>query len=332
MKRAFMHEGKEDRSLEFAHPGKPCDEARLANIESTLGKVLPPRYREVIMTTGGGILGINTRVILDSHSSSRDDEVFHIDQMWGNGATTNGSDNNIDSVVPFLADEYQIPDSVLLFATSNSGMHGYFVINYYLEGYPPGSVLYVDDEINGQITKISDTFDQFIGNVQQDTESPSGRDYGTPQLTPVEGAKKGALSEDLIRMVDTAPVRDAEELVRAAAAQKVSQEKPYAIGSDENSKILLDIFMWLLSGYRPVWNFDDFAFGRKETSSPNFDTIIKDCFSTGENYMGFNYSRFKLNIWWDDRVGNGFLVNSGQGYQFKEDYLNSLFNTLRETL
>lgn len=329
-----MKNSMDSAGIRFSHPGQACDDNRVLEIETALGRRLPHSYRAALKETGCGVVDRSNSFIAfpDSHRDNEHsvEDGVNIDQIWGNGTASNGSENNIDQVVPFLSKEWGLPEGVLLFATSEAGMHECIVMNYELADYPHGSILLLDTEQGGEITKLADSFDDLvdiIGRNNNDSRQDDVRDSFT--LTPVEGAETGSLSRDLTRMIHLSPVSDAEALVRTAAARKVSRPAPYLIENDEYSRTLLDMFMWLLSEQREVREAGDFRNSAGDSGIPSFRTMITDSFSTGAGYIGFSSSRFFLTTWWDDRVDKGFLINTGHGYRFREDYMSSLFNTLR---
>lgn len=320
--------------IRFSHPGQDCDDNRVLELESALGRRLPRSYRTILKESGCGVVDSSNSFIPfpDSRRDSEDgvEDGISIDQIWGNGTASNGSENNINQVVPFLSEEWGLPEEVLLFATSEAGMHECIVINYELTDYPRGSILLLDTEQGGEITKLADSFDDLVDIIVRNRNDPRQDDVrDSSALTPVEGAETGPLSDDLTRMIHLSSVSDAEALVRNAAARKVSQPAPYSIEHDEYSRTLLDIFMWLLSEQREVHDVGDFKKCTGRPDSPCFRTMVTGSFSTGVGYIGFNYSNFDLNKWWEDRITNGFLINTGHGYRFREEYMNTLFNTLR---
>lgn len=316
--------------IRFSHPGQACDDNRALGIESALGRRLPQSYRTILTETGCGIVDSSNSFIPFPDSRSDNEDGIRIDQIWGNGTAADGSENNIDQVVPFLSDEWGLPEEVLLFATSEAGMHECIVINYELNDYPRGAILLLDTEQGGEITKLADSFDDLVDIIIRNCNYYRQDNVrGSSALTPVEGAEIGDISGDLTRMISLSPVSDAEALVRAAAARKVSRPAPYSIENDECSQTLLDMLMWLLSEQRQVYDVGDFKKGDAHADGPCFQTMITGSFSTGADYIGFNYSNFDLSRWWEDRIDNGVLIDTGHGYRFREEYMNSLLNTLR---
>ncbi|MEJ6550152.1 SMI1/KNR4 family protein [Corynebacterium sp. USCH3] len=320
--------------VRFSHRGQACDDNRVLEIESALGRHLPQSYRTILTETGCGIVDSSNSFIPfpDSRRDSEDgvEDGISIDQIWGNGTASNGAENNIDQVVPFLSGEWGLPEEVLLFATSEAGMHECIVINYELTDHPRGSILLLDTEQGGEITTLADSFDDLVDIIvrnRNDSRQDDVRDSSA--LTPVDGAETGPLSDELTRMIHLSPVSDAEALVRTAASRKVSQPAPYLIENDEYSRTLLDMFMWLLSEQREVRDVRDFRNSAGDSDIPSFRTMITESFGTGPGYIGFSYSKFFLTTWWDDRVDKGFLLDTGHGYRFREEYMNSLFNTMR---
>lgn len=325
-----MKNSTDSTGIRFSHPGQACDDNRVLEIESALGRRLPHSYRAVLKETGCGIVDSSNSFVPFLDSQQNNEDGIRIDQIWGNGTASNGSENNIDQVVPFLSREWGLPEEVLLFATSAAGMHECIVMNYELTDYPRGSILLLDTEQGGEITKLADSFEglvDIIGRNSVDSCQDNSRDSST--LTPAEGARTGQLSDDLTRMIQLSTVTDAEVLVRTAATRKVSQPSPYSIESDEYSRTLLDMLMWLLSEQREIYDASDFNKGTGHPESPSFRTMITGSFSTGAGYIGFNYSAFDINNWWDDRVDKGVLIDTGHGYRFSEEYMNTLFNSLR---
>ena len=167
--------------IDFEYPGKKCTVLKIAQIEKTLGKKLPKAYKDLIKRCGGGVLSLeNNPIRLPMDDSS---EVYELDveQIFGNGKTSSGDDNDLLTFGRFLTEEYEIPDELLLFGFCESGMHEYLVINYGMKGFPEGSILYCNDEENpGEYIQIAPSFAEFLDLIEPELDVSESTEDGDP--------------------------------------------------------------------------------------------------------------------------------------------------------
>ena len=143
----------------FLYPGQPAGEDRLLEIECAIGKRLPDDYRTLIRETGGGTLKLAKCVMPGLPGAA---EGLATEDIFGNGRTTRDMNVDLATQATFLMEEWEIPREVLLFATTEDGMHNCFVINYDLPEYPKGSILYLNTDPGGDIALVANTFTEFI--------------------------------------------------------------------------------------------------------------------------------------------------------------------------
>ncbi|MFD5869436.1 SMI1/KNR4 family protein [Corynebacterium sp. NPDC060344] len=302
----------------FFKAGQACDGGRLAEIEASIGRVLPDGYRKVLKKSGGGVLG-ERYCFLPLPEEVGDDGLI-VDQIYGNGRIS-GGDNNLDGVVAFLAREWEVPAEVQLFATTELGMHVCLAINYELEGFPEGAILALDMDGGGQALQVAGSFEEFVGLLGPDPDSAG---MGWTEPDEKDSVLKGALSADLREGIRRSGVEDAEALVRSAGL-RVAREGSLALYNTEECRPLLDVIFWLASGLRDFSSADEYIEGDGLT----FDSLAASSFFLEGQEHGLGWNVRTLELWWAKREKEGVLVDVGGHFEFTPEYLEQLFADLR---
>lgn len=153
----------------------PTDET-IAEIESQLGYKLPSSYIELARTQNGGSPN-NTCCRTDEPTSWADDHVA-LTGIYGIGKSAQyslgGSMNS-----RFWIDEWGYPPIGIYFADCPSAGHDMIALDYRdcgTSGEP--CVVHVDQECEYKITKLAETFEEFIRKLEPDEnfddDDPSG--------------------------------------------------------------------------------------------------------------------------------------------------------------
>ncbi|MCZ9307499.1 SMI1/KNR4 family protein [Corynebacterium sp. c8Ua_181] len=305
------------RTIDFEFPGKKCTSLRIRSLEKALGKKLPEEYRELIKRSGAGILSLKNSFLTFPYDGD-DSYELSVEQILGNGQTREGDPNDLVDYGRFLADEYEIPDEVLLFGISESGMHEYLAINYGLEEYPHLSVLYCDDEAEGPegIVKIADSFADFLNLLgphpdyvdEDEEETQEDKNYVHKR------SAQGPLVDKLQRAIQLTPTPGLESHIRRAAEKttlKVRKISPELF-------TFLDLVYWALQHDAPLQGIEDVA-GNKPDS---LDELLTHSFLIEEHKAGFLCSVAPYEIWWNTRVDEGSLVQKGDGFYLNQDVVD----------
>lgn len=96
----------------------------------------------------------------------RENLEIYVDTIFGNAHEEKEEWDGLVEMGVYLSDAWQVPDEVLLIGYCESGMHEWIVLNYELEEFLVHSVLYFDDEGEGEFILIADTFEEFISKLQ----------------------------------------------------------------------------------------------------------------------------------------------------------------------
>lgn len=150
----------------LTYPGKPCSQRRIRAIERKIKRKLPNDYAEFIKNTGGGIVSPKNCVLEDVYLPSGVELDSNLDQIFGNGTTSNSSSNDLVDYVGFLTEEWEIPHEVLLIGHTESGMHECFLINYDLANFPQHSVLYLGNESDDGFVLVAESFNDFLSKLR----------------------------------------------------------------------------------------------------------------------------------------------------------------------
>lgn len=136
----------------------PCDERRLAEIEKMLGRELPAGYRELLRQTGGGILSEDRDNVPISALGEGFSELVEV--VLGNIDGIYDISDSPDFMGP---ESWSAPEGLLIFAFSGRGPGASFGINYDIPEFPSMSIIYVVVEAGNEMTKVADSFDEFMG-------------------------------------------------------------------------------------------------------------------------------------------------------------------------
>lgn len=316
----------------FQRTGVPCDDARIDSIENTLGRQLPQAYRELIKTTGGGYLRTATCFISNINSPDADPEGLAVDEIFGNGTTKYGDRIDLADQATFLMDEWELPEEVLLFTTSDDGMHQCFVINYDLPEYPKGSILYLNTDPGGDIALVANTFTEFINTLGPTPNYDPTTDYDEDEelVKAQHYIQTGPPSPTLTNALTHVPDPDAMTLFRTAAHHAAS---PGGVRIDhrDESRQFIDITYWIIQHSVKHQNVETFAGLYDDSVNPNFSRIVRGTLFPDEPPIsfGFSYSLGFLRQWWELRIQEGRLKPTPDGYILDQDYITNVITQLR---
>lgn len=316
----------------FRRTGVPCDDARIDEIERTLGRQLPQAYRELIKTTGGGYLRSATCFIANINSPDADPEGLAVAQIFGNGTTKYGDRIDLASRATFLMDEWELPEEVLLFTTSDDGMHQCFVINYDLPEYPQGSILYLNTDPGGDIALVANTFTEFINALGPTPDYDPTTDYSEDEelAKARHYIQTGPLSPALATALTHVPDPDAMNLFRTAA-QNIAHPGGVEVDHRPESLQFIDITYWIIQHTTIPHDFQTFSGYPEETTTPNFRELVRGSFfpQGASPRQSVGYSWGFLEQWWEVRIQEGRLNPTPDGYILDDEYITTVINQLR---
>lgn len=229
-------------------------------------------------------------------------------------------------------DEWELPEEVLLFTTSDDGMHQCFVINYDLSEYPKGSILYLNTDPGGDIALVANTFTEFINALGPTPDYDPTTDYSEDEelAKARHYIQTGPLSPALTNALTHVPDPDAMSLFRTAARHAAS---PGGVRIDhrEESRQFIDITYWITQHSVRHHNVETFAGLYDDSVNPNFSGIVRGSLFPNEPPIsfGFTYSLGFLRQWWEVRIQEGRLKPTPDGYVLDDEYITTVINQLR---
>ena len=324
--------------IEFTHQGKPCGSLRIRAIEKKIGRKLPNDYKKFIKTTGGGTLSLKNTTLTGVTLADGDELEINVEQIFGNGHSED-DDNDLAGYASFLAEEWEIPTEVLLIGNSDAGMHESFVLNYDLEGFPPHSVLYLDNDEPGQFTLVAESFETFLQKLKPspdyDPDTAGQAQLNERMQQNIARAREGTLSPQLKESIAATHIADYEQIVRRAAYNLALTEGGFGVwGSNPAWLQLVDVVYWAAQQVQPSSSLESFK-GPFWEDTPwdgneyQFPSLIKRSFLLEDDHTGITCSEAMLRIWWERRMEAGVLVQTSDGFKLKDDYIATVLETLR---
>ena len=313
----------------FLYPGQPAGEDRLLEIECAIGKRLPDDYRTLIRETGGGTLKLAKCVMPGLPGAA---EGLATEDIFGNGRTTRDMNVDLATQATFLMEEWEIPDEVLLFATTEDGMHNCFVINYDLPDHPTGAVLHLDTDPGGAMTRVADSVTDFLSklepyNPEEDEEnSPSAGQEGMG----IKGVWHGDLSDDLTRAIAATPTSDLEYLLRKAAAPLANSFNLNMMHNSIEGQRFQDLLYWAAQHVQPHPDEVSYMALSDEPLEPNLVTLMDGSFITEGQRYGFIWNQATVGYWWRIRVKGRILNETSAGYILDENYITDVLAEIRK--
>lgn len=313
----------------FRSPGQPADSVRIAEIERALGKILPEDYKTLLAQTGGGSLKPNHSFISGITLPSGEELYIAADTLFGNGKTANGLNIDMIDYGIFLMDEWEIPNEVLLLATTSDGMHQCFVINYGLTDFPAGSVLHFDTDPEGQMTQVADSVDDFLSRLGPDPSATPAR-VDIPAHTGIIGARQGPLSQALRQAISQTPTPDIEQLLRTSA-EPLAKTASLSISVDSaETRRFLDVLYWATQHVAPQTDPQTFVHPENDDAPFSLHKLISESFVNPGLGWPSTYSYFPIGAWWKSRVEEGVLKKTPDGYLLDEDYITGVLEEMQE--
>ncbi|KGM18702.1 SMI1/KNR4 family protein [Corynebacterium auriscanis] len=315
--------------ITLLYPGEPCNGGRIRAIERKIKRKLPDDYAEFVKTTGGGVVSFKNCVLDNVNLPSGMEFDSKLDRIFGNGTTTNGSDNDLVDYAGFLTEEWEIPKGVLLIGCAESGMHECFVINYELREFPPHSVLYLDNESDDGFVLVADSFSDFLSKLRPDP------DYKESERSPYRGhegiqaAREGELGEILKKVIASSSLPDMEPVLRKAIEPLASGDsiKMYV---HEDSFKFQDLLFYLAQTAENYYSLEDWSIPQDEGPRFCIYELLGYSFMTPSGWSAVSYFDAALIGWWESRTKLGVLVETPHGYKLKDDYIASLVSMFRQ--
>lgn len=314
----------------FAKTGDPANETRLDEIEHALGRQLPDDYRALIRETGGGTLKLAKCVMPGLPGEA---EGLATEDVFGNGTNEDTRTFDLATYATFLMEEWEIPDEVLLFATTEDGMHNCFVINYDLPDHPAGAVLDLDTNPGGAMTRVADSVTDFLSKLEpysgEDAEEyhPSAGQEGMG----IKGVWHGGLSDDLTRAIAATPTPDLEYLLRKAAVPLTRSFSPGMTYNSPEGRRFQDLLYWAAQHIQPHPDTWSYLAESEQLLEPNLPTLLgaPTFMVVGQRYS-FVWNRAAIELWWERRVNEGVLKETPDGYVLDEDFITGVLEEMRE--
>lgn len=316
-------------NIEIRYPGQPCTHERIREIEQQLNRTLPKDYAEFIMATGGGVISLKNSIIRDLHHPTGDARETELEQIFGNGITSNDTENDLATYAQFLTDEWEIPDEVLLIGHAESGMHEYFALNYGITKFPKHSVLYFDGEGDSQFLLAAVTFTDFLNKLQP---SP---DYKERIQSPFDGqegihaALSGRLGNALSEAIKFSNEPDMENVLRKAAA-KISEGNLIEMYVTEDSFRFQDLLFFLSEPFQDFDSLDSWKdFDPTAGKTFTLSGLVLDSFITSFGWSAVQFFDAAIIGWWNSRTEMRVLTKTSNGYKLRSDYVDWLIDTFR---
>ncbi|MEJ5928446.1 SMI1/KNR4 family protein [Corynebacterium sp. H128] len=317
----------------FDSLGTPANAKRIKDIEAALGRELPAAYRDVIKQTGGGQLAEKYCMITGIDSDNVDPEGIMIDCILGNGHTDSGTNLDLAEYAPFLMDEWDLPNGVLLCAISEDGMHQCFAINYELAEFAPLGVLYIDTDPDGEILQIADSFEDFLSMLAPHPDlSKEAPDY---KGLAIEGVLHGPINEELRAVIDATGVDDLEDILRYLGLP-MAKALAGRIEHDPKGKRFLDVLYWAVQHVQPHHSGASF-FGwpdseGNEMPTPNLSSMSRGSFVAPGGIANFNTNLGTCEAWFMFHEREGVLTKTEKGYILSDEYALPILEETRQKM
>lgn len=312
----------------FTSTGQPADPARISEIEQDLGKVLPVDYKNLLIQTGGGSLNPDRNFLSRTALSGGDEIEIAVDVIFGNGKTTHGDNIDLIEYGVCLMDEWEIPDEVLLLATTSDGMHQCFVINYGLAEFPLGAVLHFNTDPEGQMTQVANSVDDFLSQLGPNPYIEPDR-VDIPDDAGINGVRQGQLSLALREAISQTPTPGIEQLLRKSAEPLALTPSVSISKNSVETRRFLDVLYWIAQHVAPQSDPQTFVYPENEENPVSLHKLISESFVNPDLNWLSTYSYYPISAWWETRVEEGRLRPSTSGYVLDGDYIDTVLDDLR---
>lgn len=316
-------------NIELLYPGQPCTNRRIHEIERRLKRTLPDDYAEFVKSTGGGILSRKNCAFDGTYLPSGETFNSEVEQIFGNGATSNDSDNDLVTYASFLTDEWELPNEVLLIGHTESGMHECFVINYGLVDFPHHSVLHLDSESNEEFVFVADSFSNFLSKLRP---APN---YKEVERSPYDGqegihaALHGQIGGALAEVLEASSIPDMEQILRRAAIP-LAQGNRIGMYITEDAFRFQDLLFYLTQPFVDHFSLDTWKEIVPEGENRyRIAGLFDESFLSTAGYSAVGFYEDSMIAWWKNRSEKGVLVKTPQGYKLKDDYIAWLIDTFK---
>ncbi|KAB1503876.1 SMI1/KNR4 family protein [Corynebacterium sp. 320] len=314
--------------IELMYPGKPCGIFRIRAIEKKIGRKLPKDYRKFIMQTGGGELSGKNAVLPGIQLAHGEELESEVELILGNGHPDD-YDQDLTEAGIFLAEEWEIPSEVLLIGNFDSGMHECIVINYDLEEFPVHSILYLNNDFPGEFTLIAESFTEFLEMLEPSAEY-NGKASKYRGQEGLYLARHGSLGEMLRKAIAASPYEDMEMILRRAA-EGIASKDCLQMYCQEESCRFQDLLFFLSQPFGGHYSLESWLAprGGSENGAINEADLLHGIFLSEHGWSGLVSFRKANDVWWERRTSSGVLVETPDGYRFKDDYIEWLVETFR---
>lgn len=324
-------------NFELTNSGTPCTLARIQEIERNLGRELPSDFAEFIMNTGGGIPSLNNTVLQNIRFDDGSFSDCHVGKIFGNGVLNRGALIGLDNVAIFLMSEWEISTDFLLVATSESGMHECFLMNYYHPDYAKYSILYMDTDSPEQIVEVADSFDHFLEKLAPTPTYSSNKDK-TEEKNGTEGwierARYGELSPQLQDAINATGISNFESALRFCAEKLAKSKSGFRVTACNSQWLqFVDVVYWaaqhvnpsksLESFIGPYWDDDHW-----DGNEYQYKSLINKSFKYKDEHSGISSTKAMLNMWWTARSEDGLLHETSAGFMLDDDYVKSILKSI----
>lgn len=305
--------GKVTYSDMFDVPASPCGDSRIDEIEKNIGRRLPKSYRELIKSTGGGIVSSEAAKLPMRSVRDPDEDAWFLDRIYGNGSLRDGDGEDIALDSPYLRGlihEYGISDKLLVFCELEGGLDECLAINYGMLRYPPHSIILVDSEV-GKTKLVARSFSSFLNRLREEEE---------PEwlIRSKLRAKSGEFSEELRQVMDVSCLTS--EVLREQARRVVKEQDNFVLRGEDEGYVMRDILFLGMSQFRQICDKKDYV--EDPVEGPSYISMFglvdeeddDERFGPGICSPLFEYK------WWDKRAEEGKIVSTEHGYKFADWY------------
>lgn len=314
--------------IELSSQGKPCSSARIYLIEAKIGRELPRDYRRFIKKTGGGYPGLKNTVVDGLSQRVGREASGHINHIFGTRHERD-DENSVAGYGSFLAEEWGVPQEVLLSRRGNSRREESFVLNYDLTEFPRHAVLYRDAFSSGQFIQVAPSFAEFLALLRPSPDySEEMSDYiGQMGLYC---ARRAPLGPTLLQAIDASPYPDMESVIRNAAEGIAVKDRMDMYGGEESFRFQ-DLLFALATPHSNHHSLESWTAPRGAgPHSINLADLLSGIFiRPGTEWSSLNYTQAAMNMWWANRTELGVLVETPQGFTLKDDYVEWVISTFR---
>lgn len=329
-------------NFELMYHGSPCTIHRINEIEQHLGREIPNDYRNFIMQTGGGIPTLKNTAIKEISLNDGSLVDCHVGNIFGNGTLIRGTSNDLDNEAIFLMDEWEISTNFLLVATSESGMHECFLMNYSHSDFAKYSILYMDTDFPEQQIEVAGSFNEFLEKLAPASTYNPNSGQTEEKESEVDGwierARHGKISAQLQDAISATGISNYESIVRLAAEELAKSESGMRVTACNPQWLqLVDVVYWAAQHIHPSKSLESFI-GPYWDDDPwdgneyQYKSLINKSFKCEGEYSGVSGTKAMLKMWWNARRDQGHLHETSAGFTLNDDYADSVMQSIESRM